>query len=76
MGVGGAFDVFAGVVPRAPRLVQRVGLEWLWRVKLEPRRMWKRYARAAPRFAWATFIEMTNVRSQRSSPQASGKRSR
>ena len=42
-GVGGAFDVMAGKVHRAPRLWQRCGLEWFYRVLQEPRRMWKRY---------------------------------
>jgi biofilm PGA synthesis N-glycosyltransferase PgaC len=43
MGVGGSFDVLAGYVRRAPRLVQSLGLEWSWRLAMEPRRMWKRY---------------------------------
>ncbi|HTO28060.1 MAG TPA: WecB/TagA/CpsF family glycosyltransferase [Devosia sp.] len=43
MGVGGSFDVFAGKVARAPALVQRLGLEWLFRVAQEPRRLWRRY---------------------------------
>ncbi|MFQ5471935.1 MAG: WecB/TagA/CpsF family glycosyltransferase, partial [Dehalococcoidia bacterium] len=42
-GVGGAFDILAGKVRRAPRPVQRLGLEWLYRVVQEPRRMWRRY---------------------------------
>lgn len=42
-GVGGSFDVFAGLVPRAPLWMQRAGLEWLFRLVQEPRRMWKRY---------------------------------
>lgn len=42
-GVGGAFDVMAGKVRRAPRPMQRLGLEWLYRVLQEPRRLWKRY---------------------------------
>lgn len=42
-GVGGSFDVFAGVVKRAPRWMQKTGLEWFYRVLQEPRRMWKRY---------------------------------
>ena len=42
-GVGGAFDVLAGKTKRAPELWQRFGLEWLYRVVQEPRRMWKRY---------------------------------
>ena len=43
MGVGGTFDVVAGKVRRAPRWMQRSGLEWVFRVLQEPRRMWKRY---------------------------------
>jgi N-acetylglucosaminyldiphosphoundecaprenol N-acetyl-beta-D-mannosaminyltransferase len=42
-GVGGAFDVMAGKVRRAPMIWQRFGLEWLYRVFQEPRRMWRRY---------------------------------
>jgi N-acetylglucosaminyldiphosphoundecaprenol N-acetyl-beta-D-mannosaminyltransferase len=51
MGVGGAFDVLAGVVRRAPRPVQRLGLEWLYRIYQEPGRMWWRYARTNTLFA-------------------------
>lgn len=43
MGVGGSFDVVAGVVNRAPKWMQKVGLEWLFRLLQEPQRMWKRY---------------------------------
>ncbi len=43
LGVGGSFDVVAGFIPRAPRILQRAGLEWLWRLLHEPRRLWKRY---------------------------------
>ena len=43
MGVGGSFDVYAGVVPRAPRICQVLGIEWLFRLLQEPRRMWRRY---------------------------------
>ncbi|HET6844175.1 MAG TPA: WecB/TagA/CpsF family glycosyltransferase [Candidatus Angelobacter sp.] len=43
MGVGGSFDVAAGVTQRAPLWMQRTGLEWFWRVLQEPGRMWKRY---------------------------------
>lgn len=51
MGVGGSFDVYAGRVRRAPHIVQRLGLEWLFRLVQEPRRMWRRYLGDAPRFA-------------------------
>jgi len=43
MGVGGTFDIVGGKTKRAPVWMQRVGLEWLFRVIQEPRRMWKRY---------------------------------
>jgi N-acetylglucosaminyldiphosphoundecaprenol N-acetyl-beta-D-mannosaminyltransferase len=43
MGVGGSFDVIAGYVKRAPLWMQKTGLEWLYRVYQEPRRMFKRY---------------------------------
>jgi N-acetylglucosaminyldiphosphoundecaprenol N-acetyl-beta-D-mannosaminyltransferase len=42
-GVGGSFDILAGVTKRAPQLWQRLGLEWLYRVLQEPRRLWRRY---------------------------------
>jgi N-acetylglucosaminyldiphosphoundecaprenol N-acetyl-beta-D-mannosaminyltransferase len=43
MGVGGSFDVVSGLVKRAPRWMQKSGLEWFYRFLQEPRRMWKRY---------------------------------
>lgn len=50
MGVGGAFDVVAGLRRRAPDLVQRLGLEWLFRLVQEPRRLFRRYAITNARF--------------------------
>jgi N-acetylglucosaminyldiphosphoundecaprenol N-acetyl-beta-D-mannosaminyltransferase len=52
MGVGGAIDVVAGVTRRAPVLWQRLGLEWLFRLLQEPRRMFRRYAVSNARFAY------------------------
>lgn len=43
MGVGGSFDVISGDIPRAPLWVQNIGMEWMFRVIQEPRRLWKRY---------------------------------
>lgn len=43
LGVGAGVDYFAGTAQRAPRLMRRVGLEWLWRFLLEPKRMFRRY---------------------------------
>ncbi len=53
LGVGAAFDIHAGVLQQAPRWMQRSGLEWLYRLGREPRRLWKRYAVNNPRFVWA-----------------------
>lgn len=50
IGVGAAFDFHAGLVPQAPAAMQRFGLEWLFRMAQEPRRLWKRYARYNPLF--------------------------
>ena len=53
MGVGGSFDVMAGNVSRAPLLFQRRGLEWLFRVLQEPRRLFWRYAETN---SWFLFL--------------------
>jgi N-acetylglucosaminyldiphosphoundecaprenol N-acetyl-beta-D-mannosaminyltransferase len=43
LGVGGSFDVFAGRIRRAPRWIQQIGMEWGWRLAMEPRKLWRRY---------------------------------
>lgn len=53
MGVGGAFDVLAGRLTRAPRLCRDLGLEWAWRWAQEPRRLASRYGVGGLRFAAA-----------------------
>ncbi len=50
VGVGAAFDFHAGLVPQAPPRMQRLGLEWLYRLMQEPRRLSGRYFRYNPRF--------------------------
>jgi N-acetylglucosaminyldiphosphoundecaprenol N-acetyl-beta-D-mannosaminyltransferase len=50
VGVGAAFDFHAGLVSQAPRWMQRNGLEWVYRLSREPRRLWRRYARYNPLF--------------------------
>jgi N-acetylglucosaminyldiphosphoundecaprenol N-acetyl-beta-D-mannosaminyltransferase len=50
VGVGAAFDFHAGLVPQAPAWMQRSGLEWVYRLSREPRRLWRRYARYNPLF--------------------------
>jgi N-acetylglucosaminyldiphosphoundecaprenol N-acetyl-beta-D-mannosaminyltransferase len=63
-GVGGSFDVAAGVVERAPELWQRLGLEWLYRVKQEPRRLWRRYLVTNLLFLRITVVELMRARRQ------------
>jgi N-acetylglucosaminyldiphosphoundecaprenol N-acetyl-beta-D-mannosaminyltransferase len=53
LGVGAAFDIHAGLLPQAPRWIQRAGLEWLYRLLREPRRLWRRYLHNNPRFLLA-----------------------
>ena len=55
IGVGAAFDFHAGLIPQAPATLQRLGLEWLFRLAHEPRRLWRRYLRYNPRFV-AAFV--------------------
>lgn len=50
LGVGAAFDFLAGTKKQAPAILQRLGLEWLFRLLAEPRRLWRRYLRHNPRF--------------------------
>ena len=56
LGVGAAFDFHAGRVKQAPAWLQGIGLEWLFRLLVEPRRLWRRYAWHNPRFV-LFFIE-------------------
>jgi len=52
LGVGGSFDHVSGLAVRAPRWMQRAGLEWLYRLLREPRRMWRRYLIGNSAFIW------------------------
>jgi len=52
VGVGGSFDVLAGFIKRAPRWVQSMGMEWCWRLMMEPRKLWKRYLTTNSEFIW------------------------
>jgi N-acetylglucosaminyldiphosphoundecaprenol N-acetyl-beta-D-mannosaminyltransferase len=52
VGVGGSFDVLAGFIRRAPLRFQSMGLEWLWRLLMEPRKLWKRYLTTNSEFMW------------------------
>lgn len=52
MGVGGSFDVFSGLTPRAPILTQKLGLEWLYRCVVEPKKYLRRYSQTIPVFLY------------------------
>lgn len=54
-GVGAAFDFHAGRVSQAPAWIQRAGLEWLYRLAKEPRRLWRRYLTNNPRFVFSVL---------------------
>ena len=61
-GVGAAFDFHAGRMRQAPRWMQRGGLEWLFRLGCEPRRLWKRYLKNNPMFLVRAFSQLTGLR--------------
>jgi len=61
-GVGGSFDVVAGVTKRAPMWMQRTGLEWFYRVMQEPGRMWKRYLITNSLFLGLALSEIIKMR--------------
>lgn len=58
MGVGGSFDVWSGVCRRAPRWMQSLGLEWLFRLIQEPRKMWRRVLVGNGRFTYIFLREL------------------
>ncbi len=58
IGVGAVFDFITGKVKRAPKWMQRCGLEWLWRLLMEPKRLWKRYLIGNTIFLWLVFKEL------------------
>ena len=59
---GGSFEMYLGTVRRAPRWMQRAGLEWFFRFILEPRRLFRRYFVTDTRFAWLLAREFVNAR--------------
>jgi N-acetylglucosaminyldiphosphoundecaprenol N-acetyl-beta-D-mannosaminyltransferase len=62
VGVGAAFDFLSGSKRRAPRFMQRAGLEWAFRLASEPRRLWRRYARHNPRFVALFIAQLLHMR--------------
>lgn len=62
LGVGAAFDFHSGRIERAPRWMQRTGLEWAFRLSQDPRRLWWRYLKTNSLFLWLYLTELLNLR--------------
>jgi N-acetylglucosaminyldiphosphoundecaprenol N-acetyl-beta-D-mannosaminyltransferase len=62
LGVGAAFDFHTGRVRQAPRWMQTAGLEWVFRLMSDPRRLWKRYAKHNPRFVGLFLLQLLGLR--------------
>ena len=65
IGIGAVFDFVAGKVKRAPKWMQKIGLEWLFRLTQEPRRLWRRYLVGNTIFIWLVLKEFVRTRTQR-----------
>ena len=63
--VGAAFDFHAGTLRQAPPSWQRVGLEWLFRLGCEPRRLWRRYVFLNPRYVQLVMMQALRLRTFR-----------
>ncbi|MCS6796775.1 MAG: WecB/TagA/CpsF family glycosyltransferase, partial [Raineya sp.] len=60
--VGAAFDFHTDRVKQAPRWIQNIGLEWFFRLMMEPKRLYKRYLHIVPKFIYLNFLEFLNLR--------------
>lgn len=64
LGVGALFDYLSGRIPRAPQFMRKMHLEWLWRIFIEPRRMFKRYIIDGAKLFWKVIkYRFTNCKS-------------
>ncbi|MBW4661670.1 MAG: WecB/TagA/CpsF family glycosyltransferase [Drouetiella hepatica Uher 2000/2452] len=61
MAIGATIDFEAGNVARAPKWISELGLEWLYRLVSEPRRLWKRYLVEGPTFFWFVLLQILNL---------------
>ena len=57
VGVGGAFNIISGAIPEAPKWMQKIGMEWFYRLLKEPKRLFKRYFYTNSRFVWLNIKE-------------------
>jgi N-acetylglucosaminyldiphosphoundecaprenol N-acetyl-beta-D-mannosaminyltransferase len=72
LGVGAAFDMNSGNMRRAPEWMRGNGLEWLFRLVSEPRRLWRRYLITIPTAVWFVCLELLQFPKLRSAPHHSG----
>jgi N-acetylglucosaminyldiphosphoundecaprenol N-acetyl-beta-D-mannosaminyltransferase len=64
--IGAVFDFYTGRIPHAPAWIRRMGLQWVHRLVLEPRRLWKRTLVSSPLFLWLVFRQWVQpARAQR-----------
>jgi len=61
LGVGAAFDFHTGRVRQAPRWMQSAGLEWVFRLLMDPKRLWKRYAKQNPRWVVSFLLQLLGL---------------
>jgi len=62
VGVGAAFDLLSGNLAEAPNWMKKAGLQWLYRLFKEPKRLWRRYLLNNPKFAWLTVLQLTGLK--------------
>jgi len=62
LAVGAAFDFHAKTLPQAPQIMQKYGLEWLFRLVHEPTRLWRRYLILNPLYLWNIFLQYTGLK--------------
>ena len=62
IGVGAAFDFHSGAKKQAPYWMQRSGLEWLYRLGSEPKRLWRRYLINNPWFVWLVMLQLLGLK--------------
>lgn len=62
LGVGASFDFYAGNVKESPAWLGKLGLEWLFRLTQEPKRLWRRYLVLNPRFIWQAVLQLLKIK--------------
>jgi N-acetylglucosaminyldiphosphoundecaprenol N-acetyl-beta-D-mannosaminyltransferase len=71
LGVGASFDFYAGNVKESPEWMGKLGLEWLYRLTQEPKRLWKRYLILNPRFVFLAMLQLSGLKKfNKSEPEA------